>query len=180
MKTALILIDIQNDYFENGTMTLVGADKASENAKLLLEKFRKEDNTIIHLQHIAKHSGGTFFLPDTKGAEIHSNVSPKDGEKHIVKHAPNAFINTDLLDYLKENQITDLVICGSMTHMCIDSTVRAAADFGFDNVVIGDACATKDLTLNGETVKVKEVQIAFLAALNGTFSEVKTAEEYLL
>ncbi len=96
-----------------------------------------------------------------------------------MKHAPNAFLNTDLLDYLKNNVITDLVICGSMTHMCIDASVRAAADFGFNNTVIGDACATKDLTLNVETVKAKEVQIAFLAALNGTFAEVKTTEEFL-
>ncbi|MES2545333.1 MAG: cysteine hydrolase family protein [Bacteroidota bacterium] len=179
MKTALLLIDIQNDYFENGKMTLVGADKASENAKLLLEKFRLENNSIIHVQHIATHDGASFFIPNTSGAEIHTNVTPKQGEKHIVKHAPNAFKNTDLQDYLNDNQITNLVICGSMTHMCIDASVRAAADFGFNNIVIGDACATKDLSYNGETVKAKDAQIAFLAALNGTFAEIKTTIDYL-
>jgi nicotinamidase-related amidase len=76
MKTALLLIDIQNDYFEGGTMTLVNADHASENAKLLLENFRNKNLPIIHIQHIATKPGATFFLPDTAGVEIHKNVRP--------------------------------------------------------------------------------------------------------
>ncbi len=62
-------------------MTLVGADKASENTRLVLEKFRKENNPIVHVQHIATHSGATFFLPNSKGAEIHPNVTPLPGRK---------------------------------------------------------------------------------------------------
>jgi len=74
MKTALILIDIQNDYFDNGRMKLVGSDKASENARLLLERFRADSLPIIHIQHIATGPKATFFLPNTIGAEIHENV----------------------------------------------------------------------------------------------------------
>lgn len=68
MKTALLLIDIQNDYFEGGTMTLVGALQASENAALLLERFRSQHLPVIHIQHIATRPGATFFLPGTAGA----------------------------------------------------------------------------------------------------------------
>jgi len=178
-KTALILIDIQNDYFDKGTMTLVGSDIASKNAKLILERFRADNLPIIHIQHIAAGPTATFFIPKTKGAEIHNNVKPVGQEKVIIKHYPNSFRETELLDYLKSKGITDLVICGMMTHMCVDATTRAAKDFGFNIVLIGDACATKDQEINGEIVKATEVQKSFLAALNYYYATVNTTQHYL-
>jgi nicotinamidase-related amidase len=177
MNKALIIIDIQNDYFEKGTMTLVGSDKASENAKLVLEQFRKNKQPIIHIQHIATRPTATFFLPNTEGVKIHENVKPIGQEKVVVKHYPNSFRETELLDYLKTNNITELTICGMMTHMCIDATTRAAYDFGFKCIVVGDACATKDLELNGQIAKAKDVQIAFLSALDGTFADITTTKK---
>ena len=179
MTTALLIIDIQNDYFENGTMTLVGCNEAAENAKLILEKFRADSLPVIHIQHIATKPTATFFLPDTKGAEINDCVKPTGQEKVIIKHYPNSFRETELLDYLKSKNITDLVICGMMTHMCVDATTRAAKDFGFNIILIGDACATKDLEINGQTVKAKDVQNSFLAALNHTYATVITINQYL-
>lgn len=179
MNKALIIIDIQNDYFENGTMQLVGSEKAGENAKLILEKFRSENLPVVHIQHISDRPGATFFLPGTSGADIHEHVKPKNGEKIIVKHFPNSFRETELLAYLNQKQITDLVITGMMTHMCVDATTRAAKDFGFNCVVIGDATATKDLQVNGATVKAADVQTSFLSALNYFYSTVKTTHEYL-
>jgi len=178
-KTALILIDIQNDYFDKGTMTLVGSDIASQHAKLILERFRADNLPIIHIQHIAAGPTATFFLPNTKGAEIHDNVKPLEREKVIIKHYPNSFQETELLDYLKSKGITDLVICGMMTHMCVDATTRAAKDFGFNIVLIGDACATKDQEINGQIVKAEEVQKSFLAALNYYYATVCTTQQYL-
>ena len=179
MKTTLILIDIQNDYFDKGTMTLVGSDKAGMNAKLILERFRTDSLPIIHIQHIATSPSATFFLPNTKGAEIHDHVKPMGKEKIIIKHYPNSFRETELLDYLRTGNITDLVICGMMTHMCIDATVRVAKDHGFRITLIGDACATRDLEINGQTVKAEEVQKSFLAALNYFYATVKTTGDYL-
>ena len=179
IKTALLIIDIQNDYFENGTMTLVGSDKTSENARLILEKFRKDSLPVIHIKHIATAPTATFFLPNTTGADIHKNVLPLEQEKIIIKHTPNSFRGTELLDYLRNLGITDLVICGMMTHMCVDATTRAAKDFGFNCILIGDACATKDLEINGQMVKAEEVQKSFLASLKGFYSKVETTEQYL-
>lgn len=179
METALLLIDIQNDYFENGTMSLVDSDKASENAKLILNSCRANHQTIVHIQHIATSPAATFFLANTKGTEIHDNVKPLDSEKVIIKHYPNSFRETELLDYLKSKNITNLVICGMMTHMCVDATTRAAKDMGFNIVLIGDACATKDQEIDGQKVKAKEVQKSFLAALNYYYSTVLTTQQYL-
>jgi len=179
MNTALILIDIQNDYFENGTMTLVGSEKAGLNARQVLEKFRADGLPVIYIQHIATSSTATFFLPQTNGAEINEKVKPTDGERVIVKHFPNSFRETELLVVLRSKNIANLVICGMMTHMCVDATVRAAKDFGFNCIVIGDACATKDLEVNGEVVKAAEVHNSFLAAFNGFYASVKTTKAYL-
>lgn len=179
MNTALLIIDIQNDYFEGGKAQLVNPDKASGNARLILERFRKRNLPVIHIQHIANRPDATFFVPDTKGAEIHNDVKPLDTEQVIVKHYPNSFRETSLLDYLKSKNITNLVICGMQTHMCVDATTRAAKDLGFDCIVIGDACATKDLEVNGVKVKAADVQTAFLSALNYFYSKVMTTEQYL-
>jgi len=177
MKQALLLIDIQNDYFDGGAMTLVNAYQASENAKLLLEAFRSKKLPVIHIQHIATKAGATFFLPETFGVEIHKNVRPVADEKVIVKHFPNSFRETELLDVLRENEITDLIVAGMMTHMCIDATTRAAKDLGYTCTLIGDACATRNLEINGETVKAADVHNAFLAALNITYATITTAKD---
>jgi len=178
-KKALIIIDIQNDYFEEGANPLIGSLEASINAKNLLNDFREKSLPVVHIQHFSTRAGSTFFISNTKGVDIHKNVLPISGEKVIAKNYPNSFRETDLLDYLKSNNITDLVICGMMTHMCVDATTRAAKDFGFTCIVIGDACATRDLEIQGEKVSASEVQKSFLAALNYFYSIVKNTQEYL-
>jgi nicotinamidase-related amidase len=179
MNTALLLIDIQNDYFDGGKMELVEPERAADNAKIILDRFRHDGLPIIHIQHIATSPAATFFLPDTPGADIHAKVLPLPTEKRIVKHFPNSFRETELLEYLKDNKIENLVICGMMTHMCIDATTRAAKDYGFNCLLIGDACATRDLEINNETVKAKDVHNSFLAALNSFYAKVLTTECYL-
>lgn len=179
MKTALVIIDIQQDYFEGGRNPLFGADKAALNAKIVLEKFRSKTLPIVHIQHISTRKEATFFLPDTAGVDIHPIVAPLFNEKVIVKHFPNSFRETELLNYLQSLEITDLVICGMMTHNCVDSTTRAAKDLGFNVKVIGDACATKNMEWNGETVAAEQVQTAFLAALNFFFASVITTNQYI-
>jgi len=179
IKTALLLIDIQNDYIEGGNNPLVGSLKASLNAKMLLAHFREKALPVIYIQHVANREGATFFIPDTKGVEIHDNVKPLPNEKVFIKHSPNSFRETGLNDYLVANGINDLVICGMMTHMCVDATVRAAKDMGYDCTVIKDACATKSLQIKSRTVAAEEVQTAFLAALNYYYSVVISTESYL-
>jgi nicotinamidase-related amidase len=178
MKTALLLIDIQNDYFENGASELVDSSKACENARLLLDHFREKSLPVIHVQHIAVRPGSTFFIGGTNGAEIHPALTPVDGEKVVVKHYPNSFRDTVLLDHLKNLAIEKLVVCGMMTHMCVDATVRAAKDLGFEITLIGDACATKALTVNGEMVRAHDVHNSFLAALSYFYSQLITTRQF--
>jgi len=177
MTTALLIVDIQNDYFPGGAMEVVGAVAAATQAAALLQDFRLRTRPVIHMQHIAIRPGATFFLPNTPGAGIHESVRPGPGETVIQKHFPNSFRETPLLEHLRAGGITQLVIAGMMTHMCIDTTTRAAADLGFTCFLAQDACATRALSFNGVQVAAESVQTAYLAALNGLFAKVMPVRE---
>lgn len=179
MKEALLLIDIQNDYFPGGEMELVGIEDAAEKTASLLNAFRSDGKPVFFIRHLSSKPGATFFIPGTKGADIHSSVYPLPEEPVIEKNFPNSFYRTELLSRLQEGGVTDLVICGAMSHMCVDTTVRAAKELGFTSTLIADACATRDLIFKKEQVPAQTVHAAFMAALDGMFANVMTAEEYL-
>jgi nicotinamidase-related amidase len=179
MKTALILVDIQNDYFPGGKNALEGSPQASMKAKELLEYFRSQHLPLVHIQHVSIRAGATFFLPGTEGVRHHVDVEPLAGETVFEKHLPNSFRDTPLLEHLHTLQIRRVVISGMMTHMCVDATVRAAFDHGFECWVTQDGCATKALTFDDQSVAAAQVHLAFLAALRGTYGKVMTAQEIL-
>ena len=176
MNPALILIDIQNDYFPGGAMELDGPEAAAAQAARLLGGFRRRGWPIAHVQHVSTRPGATFFLPDTFGVQIHNSVAPQPGEQVLVKHFPNAFRQTELHAHLQQVQADHLIFVGMMTHMCIDTSVRAACDLGYACTLAADACATRALTFEGHLVDAVAVQRAYLAALNGTFAKVQTAQ----
>jgi nicotinamidase-related amidase len=176
MMQALVLVDIQNDYFPGGAMELHGMDAASERAAAMLERFRMRAWPVFHIQHVSTRPGATFFLPDTKGVEHHASVAPRGGEAVVRKHFPNSFRDSALLDSLGAAGAKQLVIAGAMSHMCIDATARAAFDLGYGCTVVADACATRDLVFNGETVTAADVHAAFMAALASPYARVVTAD----
>ena len=181
-QTALLMIDIQNDYFPGGTIELSAANEAAEKAGEVLSFFRNNEMPVIHIQHIGVQEGATFFLPDTKGAEIHQSVTPLETEKVIIKNFPNSFRETELLEYLKEKSISNLVICGMMTDVCVSSTTRAAMDFGFHNTIITDAVTTRDRDLKVKIIPAQQVTESFLAGLNalgGLYAALETSESYI-
>src|SRR3989338_6847119 len=179
MNTALLLLEFQNDYFPNGRIPLEKSLEASNRAQTVLNAFREKKLPIIHIQHISTHPDATYFLPCTKGAEFYPALQPHQGEMIIKKHYPNSFKDTGLLNHLIKNQINHLIICGMMTHLAIDATVRAAYDLGFSCTVLHDACTTRQLEFNHMPIRVEDVHHAFLAALQSTYANTVSAEEYL-
>jgi nicotinamidase-related amidase len=177
--TALLLIDIQNEYFPGGKNPLEAPEAAAAQARRLLEHFRQAGLPLLHIQHVANRLGATTFLPGTPGVEIHPAVAPLPGESVIQKHYPNSFRQTPLLERLQSLGVERLLICGMMTHMCVHAAGRAAADLGFEVIVAHDACATRPLTFNGQDVPAAQVQAAFLAALSGYYGQVLSVDEAL-
>jgi nicotinamidase-related amidase len=172
MKTGLILVDIQNDYFSGGRMELVGMDAAGAKARELLAFFRDNQWPTFHIQHISITKGATFFLPNTKGVEIHNRVTPHPNDLVLQKHYPNSFRETSLLNELKNAAVKNIVICGAMSHMCIDATARAAFDLGFKCTVIHDGCATRNLEFGEKVVKAEDVHASFMSALGAVYAKV--------
>lgn len=171
MSKALIIIDVQNFYFgENG---LAGSIEASLKARNVLDGFRKAGLSVIHVKHLINDGGNPVI------ADIHKNVKPIEGEAVIGKNHPGSFNDTGLLEMLKANNITELVICGMMSHMCVDTTTREAYDLKFKCTVIHDACATRDLAFNGVTVPAAQVHATSMAALAFKFARVISTEELL-
>ncbi|MEI6290233.1 MAG: cysteine hydrolase family protein [Chloroflexota bacterium] len=178
MNTALLIIDIQNDYFPGGKMELESPMAAALKAGALLQCFREHGRHHIHIQHEARNPGASFFIPSTDGIRIHDTVAHFENEPIVHKQFPNSFRDTNLLELLKNWKIERVVICGMMTHMCVDATVRAAADLGLQVLVAEDACATKALTYGEVTVPASHVQAAFLAAFK-SYGTLMTTEDLL-
>lgn len=168
-KTALLIVDIQYFYFPGEGPGLEGAAEAAQAAQKVLATFRGKQLPVVHVKHAA-----------ARGADIHVDVAPVEGEKVITKQEVNSFVGTDLLEHLRQNDVNRLVIIGMQTHMCLEAAVRAASDYGFDCIVASDACATRDLQFGGVTIKAADVHASTFATLvSGRYARVVTLEEFL-
>ena len=176
---ALVIIDIQNDYFPGGAAALSGPEAAAAQAARLVERFRKLGRPVLHVQHVSIREGASFFLPGTPGLDIHPAVAPAPGEPVVRKHFPNAFRDTELEEGLRRANARHLCVAGMMSHMCIDTSVRAAADKGYGITLAHDACATKALKFGDAEVPAAQVHAAYMAALNGSFGRVLATDAIL-
>ncbi|AWF80262.1 cysteine hydrolase [Microbulbifer sp. A4B17] len=178
-KTALIVVDMQNDYFEGGKWTLEGIGQASNQAAKVLAEFRKKQWSVIHVHYEFLSEDAPFFIAGSEGAKIHESLLPVEGEPVVLKNEVNSFKGTDLKERLEELGVSQLIIVGAMSHMCIDAITRAASDFGYKNTVIHDACASRDMSFNGVDVPAAHIHAAYMAALQFAYAEVINADTFL-
>ena len=167
-KEALLLIDIQDIYFTPGPMLLHIPCETADKAAKLLARFRKEGKTVIHIRH---------EFPMFSG--IHKKVKPLEGERIIRKEYPNSFLETELREYLEKQGVEKIVVAGMMSHMCVDTTVRACQNYHYDVTVIEDACTTMPLRFNGRKIDAETVHAVYMASLADGFAKVIRLEEYL-
>jgi len=154
VKTALLIVDIQDFYFPGEGPGLVNAEQAGLNAKEVLKVFRDKQQLVVHVRHKSNKNSG-----------INKDVTPLLDEKVITKEDVSSFKGTGLSEYLRSKSITRLVIIGMQTQLCLEAAVRAGHDLGFECVVIQDACATRDLKFGVKVVKAEDVQTAVLATI---------------
>jgi nicotinamidase-related amidase len=167
-STALLIVDFQDFYFPGGAVPLVGPEAAAANAARVLAAVRAAGRPVVHVRHDVEPGGG-----------IHASVTPIAGEKVFTKTEVSCFNGTRLLAYLEEIGIKRLVIVGMQTHMCLEAATRAASDLGFECIVVGDACATRDLKFGDTTVTAADVQASTLATLDGNYAKVMDTETFL-
>ncbi|MHA1529608.1 MAG: cysteine hydrolase family protein [Alphaproteobacteria bacterium] len=172
--STLVLIDIQNEYFD-GPVKLTGVEAAAEVAAGLLARARALGSPVVHVRHRGRPGGA--FDPDAPRGQIHASVAPLGGETIIDKSLPNAFAGTTLAETLEAIGERPLVVAGFMTHMCVSATVRAALDRGLSSTVAMDATATRDLPdPTGGDLPADTVHRAALAAIADRFAVVCRAD----
>ena len=171
MKEALLIIDVQNDYFPGGARELYKPAEALERIKELIAASRESGRLVVYMQHF-NGPEDSFFKEGTPGAEIHAEIAPEDGDRVFVKRLPNSFLNTGLDEYLRGEGVEKLTVCGMMTHMCVDTSVRAASDLGYEVELVKAACAAPDLSWNGHSIPAPVVNEVYMASLNGVFCTV--------
>jgi nicotinamidase-related amidase len=167
--SALVMIDLQNTY-TRGVMALENVEPAIEEAARLLERARAAGSTIVHVQHEA--GAGTPYDTNAEIGAIVDAVAPRSGEHRVVKNFPSSFVGTDLEEYLRGAGVSNLVLAGFMTHMCVNSTARSAFNLGFAPTVVAGATATRALPGPDGVVEASALQAASLAALSDMFAVV--------
>ncbi|MBJ7385284.1 MAG: cysteine hydrolase [Mycolicibacterium sp.] len=169
-ESALVLIDCQNTY-TRGVMELDGVSAALDEVATLLDRARTAGIPVIHVQHDGG-AGSPYDLGDDIGAIV-PLVAPRDGEPVVVKQYPDSFVQTDLDERLKASGVSNLVLTGFMTHMCVNSTARGAFNLGYAPSVVASATATRSLPgVDGAPLPAAAVQSASLAALSDLFAIV--------
>lgn len=177
-NTALLVIDVQNDYFAEGKMALSQPEIALNHIQQLEQYFIQAQQPIIYIQHVQLDDTRGFFIQDTQGVNLHEGLNITADSIIIKKHFPNSFFQTDLKQQLDQLKVGKLMITGMMTHMCVDATTRAAHELGYETIVIADATATRDLVIDGHSIAAKTVQQALLAALQ-MLSKVSNTQEVI-
>jgi nicotinamidase-related amidase len=177
--TALVVIDIQNFYFEGGLIPLTRPQEAAGQAKRVLDAFRAKHLPVIHVRHVPQSVSIVDGEPADAQYRIRPIVAPTAGERVVTKRFINSFRETDLLDYLKGQGIKKLVIVGMQTHMCVEGASRAAADLGFEVTVLHDACATRPLEFNGHTAPAIDAHTTALATIKNSYGRVISVDDLL-
>jgi len=170
-ESVVLVIDAQQEYV-SGALPLAGVGDALSELARLLARARAEACPVLHIVHRGS-AGGRAFAPGSAGFEIAPEAAPRPGEVILEKRLPNAFTQTGLAETLDRLGRKDLVVAGFMTHMCVSSTVRAAAEAGYRCAVVAAACATRDLPdPAGGILPAAVVHAAHLAALADRFAIV--------
>lgn len=178
-KTALLIIDCQNDFFPGGKCELEGQFEAAGNIQNLLAHARSKDQTIVHIQHRFKEKDAPFTVEGTIGAEIHEMAKPLPHEPVVTKYTSNIFLNNNLEQILNDENVEELVICGSMSKDCITAAAHATLELGYPITIIYDACATREPGSPDKSTQQEFVEAAIMASLSFFCGFIISTAEYL-
>lgn len=176
MKKALLVIDVQNEYF-TGKLKVTYPTNSLDNILRAMDHAKKNNMTIIIIQHTA--ISGDTFVKNSKEWEVHPAILEKAYDYHIEKNKPSSFFHTNLEEILKNENIDGVVISGYMTQMCCDTTAREAFHKGYSVEFLSDATGTIDVTNNVGSISSKDLHYATLIAQSLRFSHIISTAEWI-
>ena len=174
-ERALIVIDVQNDYFPGGVWALPDAEAALPNILALIEGARERGEAVVFIQHLTPE-GSPVFAKGSPGAELHARLEVRGEDPLFSKGHPSAFQETGLQDHLQQTGVNALDICGFMTQMCCDTTAREAYEKGYSVRLFSDATAAREVASSSDTIPHDTVHRVHLEALGRFAKVIKTVE----
>ncbi|MFK3650065.1 cysteine hydrolase family protein [Lysobacter enzymogenes] len=177
-RTALLVIDFQNEYF-SGRLPIPDGAAALNNAQKLVAHADAHGLPVFHIQHVTPPEA-PVFAEHSDGVRFHERLQPAANHRVVRKTSVSVFASTDIGQQLKQAGVDTLVIAGLMTHACVAGAARDAVPLGFEAIVAGDACATRDLdTADGSVLAHADLHRAALASIADTFGEILRTEQVL-
>lgn len=176
MSRALLVIDVQNEYF-TGALPITHPAGHLERILAVMDAARGKIPTVV-VQHHFPDPSKPFFQKGTPGWELHPEVRYRPHELLVEKTLPGSFTGTNLEEWLRSHGITTVTIAGYMTHMCCDTTARQAAHRGFAVEFLSDATGTLPLSNSAGSVTAEELHRSILCAQQMLLSEVLPSKEW--
>ncbi|MBK5528653.1 isochorismatase family protein [Pseudomonas sp. TH08] len=170
-KSALLVIDFQNEYF-TGRMPIPDGAAALAKTRELIAFADSHKIPVYHVQHVAP-AGSAVFAIDGETVKFHKDMQPRANDVVLQKTTVSVFGSTDLNERLKKSGIETVIIAGLMTHACVAGAARDAAPLGYNVIVASDASATRAITrANGASIDKDSLHKAALAEVEDTFGDV--------
>jgi nicotinamidase-related amidase len=177
-KTALLVIDVQKG-LDDPSLGRRNNPDAEANMARLIAAWREKERPLIHVKHNSTQPNSPL-RPELPGNAFKDEARPLPGEKQFSKTVNSAFIGTGLEEHLREQEISSLVIVGLTTDHCVSTSVRMAANLGFDVTLVSDATATHERTgYDGILYSAEEIHKINLVSLDGEFCTVRSTKEVL-
>ncbi len=151
MSQALLVIDLQNDYFPAGAFPLWNTESTLENIESAIERAQARGTPVVIIRHVADSSAGIapFFNAGTPGADVHPRILAAAPEAPIVTKAfADGFVGTTLEEELAKLGVTELLVCGMMTQNCVTHTAISKSAEKYDVSILPDCCTTVDEMLH--------------------------------
>jgi nicotinamidase-related amidase len=179
MKPAIVVIDVQNEYFApHGKWVLPEGEPALAHINELLMAARTVDVPVIAVRHEEADAKSGIFVSGSIGAQIHPELRLLPADIQITKRFPGSFTDTSLETELQQRGIDTLVICGYMTQLCCDTTTRQADERGYKAWFTADGTAARSLKRDGVTISYQQVQETTLAIMT-QFARVMATEQII-
>lgn len=178
MSRALLVIDVQNEYFD-GALPITHPVGHLENILRVMDRASETKVPTIVVRHHFEGADFPFFQRESHGWQLHPSVAERPRDLLVDKTLPGSFTGTNLESWLRDQGIDLVTIAGYMTHMCCDTTARQAVHRGFQVEFLSDATGTLPLDNRAGSVTAEELHRSILCAQQMLLSEVVSTDEWL-
>ncbi|GKX52520.1 cysteine hydrolase family protein [Budvicia aquatica] len=178
-KRALIVIDVQNEYF-TGSLPIEypPTERSLSNILLAMDTASASGIPVVIVQNSAPEES-PIFAKGSDGWALHPLVASRSCQHYVEKMLPSAFSATDLMEWLTERQIDTLTVVGYMTHNCDASTINHAAHAGFKVEFLADASGSLSYKNQAGSASAEEIHRVFSVVFHSRFASVVSTKEWV-